>query len=129
MIKLAGGEALDEQEVEELLRWRPAVFVAIVGDQQTDLEKHRSGIDEFRDALAGRELAVAVLLFDFGGTAARPEPVFELLQFLDLLAHALPSVVDAGGRVQAGFRRPEFGVSPAAGSAGRNAHSSPKFPP
>ena len=38
--------------------------VLVVGDQQPDLEKHRAGIEQLRDPLARRQLAIAMLLLD-----------------------------------------------------------------
>ena len=61
--------------------------ILIVCDQQADFEKHRTRIQQLRDSLARRELAVAVLFLDPLGAAALAQLIFERLQIIDKLTH------------------------------------------
>ena len=63
--------------------------VAVVGDQQADFEKQRARIDQMRDALARRQLALSVLFFDLLRAAAELELLFEFLDTAHEPAHAV----------------------------------------
>ena len=69
-------------------RARRLTIVLVVGDEQADLEEHRAGVDQPRDALASGKLSVAVLLLDLLRTAAGTQLFFERVQLVDELAHA-----------------------------------------
>ena len=56
------------------------------------------GSIEASDALTSRQLAVPVLLFDFGWTAARPKPVLQVLEGLDQFAHVRNGFAFANAR-------------------------------
>ena len=92
--------------------WRPSIVadagdgadagrfavVLVVGQQESDFEEGRAGVDQGGDAFAGGHFAGAVLALDFGGAATQAEAVFELLELVDEEAH----VGDAGDFVCGG---------------------------
>ncbi len=59
-----GGPSFDFSRAGDYARGGRLAVVLVVGDQQADFEEHGAGIEEFRDALARGEFAVAMLLFD-----------------------------------------------------------------
>ena len=81
--------------------WRPSIIpmpvidaeaggfaiVLVVGQQESDFEERRAGIDQCGDAFARGHLTGAVLALDLGGTAAGAQALFELFQLFDEVAH------------------------------------------
>ena len=63
--------------------------ILVMGDQQTQLDKMRSRINQLSDAFARRKLAIAMLLLNFGIASAAAETVFEVEQFVDTLLQAV----------------------------------------
>src|SRR6185295_20344574 len=63
--------------------------VTVEGDQQTDLEEQRSGIDQLCDAFPRGQLAFVVLFLDLLRAAAGLDLIFQLLKAGDQPAHAV----------------------------------------
>ena len=79
--------ALDDADTGDRAEARRFAVVLVVGEQQPDFEEARAGIDQPGDAFARGHLAGAVLAVDFGGSAARPQPLFERFHLVDHVAH------------------------------------------
>src|SRR5581483_4441258 len=72
-------------------------IVLIIGDQQSDLEEARAGIEQRSDALAGGEFPGAMLLVDSGITASLPQAVFQFPNLFDQMAHVCAAREFGGG--------------------------------
>ena len=82
-----GGAALDAGQSGDDAGGGRLAVVAVVGDQQADLEEARAGIDERGDALARGHLAGLMLALDARLAAALAEARFERLNLFDQVAH------------------------------------------
>ncbi len=81
------GAVFDLPQAGDDARGRRLAVVAVVGDQQANLEEKRPGIHEAGDALPGRHLAGPVLPLDARGPAAFAQTRLQFLKLPDEEAH------------------------------------------
>jgi hypothetical protein len=72
-------------------------IVLVVGQQQSDFEEGRAGVEQRGDAFARGHLAGAMLPLDLGRAAARAQALFEAFQLFDQEAHVRHARDFAGG--------------------------------
>ena len=105
-----GGAALDLRDPGDNACGRRLPIVLVVSQQQADFKEHRPRIDQLADALARRELAFAMLLFDLLRPAAGAHPLLDVFEPFEHAPHVRHVLRDLSGPSGSGFHSFTFRI-------------------